>query len=52
VATFESLQGEIGGPTNMPGLDEVSYSETVAVSAISGFYEILTKMYIDKEAVE
>lgn len=36
----------------MPVLDEVSYSEIVAVSAISGFYEFLTKMYMDKEAVE
>ncbi|KAJ4345085.1 hypothetical protein N0V95_005932 [Ascochyta clinopodiicola] len=36
----------------MPELDDVSYSETVAVTAISDFFKFLTKMYLDEETVE
>ena len=36
----------------MPELDEVSYSESAAVTAISDFYRFLTKMYLDEEIVE
>lgn len=38
--------------TNMPGLDEVSYSETATVTAINDFYRFLTNMYLDEETVE
>jgi hypothetical protein len=33
-------------------LDEISYSESAAVTAISDFYKFLTKMYLDEETVE
>lgn len=36
----------------MLDLDEVSYSENAAVTAICNFYKFLTKMYLDEETVE
>ena len=33
-------------------LDEVSYSESAAVTAISDFYKFLTRMYLNEEIVE
>ena len=33
-------------------LDEVSYSESAAVTAISDFYKFLTIMYLNEEIVE
>jgi hypothetical protein len=37
---------------DMLELNEVSYSESAAVTAISDFYKFLTKMYLDEETVE
>jgi hypothetical protein len=36
----------------MPELNEVSYSESVMVAAISDFFKFLTKMYLDEASVE
>ncbi|KAK8106509.1 hypothetical protein PG999_009868 [Apiospora kogelbergensis] len=35
----------------MPGLEDITYSEAACIAAVSGFYEFLTKIYLDDSAV-